>query len=320
MTTFQQYQTVFVRKLLGAVAGSGALPALLDALPYYGDPAFTVVHRDAVRAVLRNNFPNDRIAHQPNELGPTVVWYDYEGQFAGYADAFFPDRPTTAASTRIAPSFPSSWWQYYAVAVVTDAARITVGLPLDTGKLADDLAGYHNTLRGALTNSVLAVLETTYLPTADLFGRQSPSAYRELLSALDGVKPNVNEAIAMGGDGATAACWFLYLAFVILTALGAPDVDGALRALEAAGLTVPAQLAPSTWWNGGFTGWFAPLSGPDLTTDVLTMPFPEFKWTTSTNANYKEHVAPANGYAYSLCAWGPLAHYKPQRDSTTRSR
>jgi hypothetical protein len=317
MTSFQQYQQKLVSELLGATAGSGSLPALLAALPYYADPAFTTPHRDALCAVLRTTFPDNTIAPQPDEVSMVYfASYVYTGPYPGYAAALCPNSAPTDASRRIAPSFATSWWQSYGLAVMTDAARIAVGLPVDTGRLAGDLSSFHTTLVPALTNSVMIVLQTTYQPTATQFPPPSPAAVQQLLSMVDGMKANINQSIAMGGQSATAATWLLYLLWIVLKALGDPDVDGDIRRLQAAGLTVPAQVGPGTWWSGGFTSWFAPLAGPDLSTSALSAPFPEQKTVTYVEGGpHVSDVAPAGGYSYSLAAWGPLANYKPPPDS-----
>jgi hypothetical protein len=165
----------------------------------------------------------------------------------------------------------NEYWSNYGVAALTNAVRQTVGGDLDTGKLATDLANYNKSLLPALAASYYAVYSNGYRPTADALNALKSSgqlarANTELCERIaDGqFTANINQAIAMGGDSSAAAAWFLFNLWVTLNALGNTDVDGAIRRFQQLNLSVPPQLAPGSWWSGGYASWWAPLSGSDV--------------------------------------------------------
>ncbi|MEU0792665.1 hypothetical protein ABZ342_21550 [Amycolatopsis sp. NPDC005961] len=340
--TFQQLQARFA----GLVTGSAPQPApgvlpglrlLLESLPCYGHPGVESAHRGALSAVLQAAMANPPIAAQPPDSGSGYyITYSYEGPFSGYADAFFPKRAVTPASTAVTaavrrqkPVLDQGWWQTYALAVLTDAARQAAGIPLHTGKLTADLAALHTQFLPALTASYLAALQTAYEPTAAALralaaAGQLVEARAQLGGVLAGdtLIANLNGALGVGGDSTNAAVWFLYNLWVLFKALGSPDVDAEIRALRTAGLTVPGQVAEQSWWNGGYTTWYAPLSGSAVvpaTAGTLTAGLPEL--VTSSYASkppmppVREHEGVTNGYSRSLCLWGPLNRYRPQPSS-----
>jgi hypothetical protein len=338
MTSFQQLQARFV----GFVTGSAPellpdLRLLLESLPGYGHPEAEAAHRGALSAVLQLAMANERIAPQPADSGSGYyITYTYEGPFAGYADAFFPKRAVTAASTAVTaavrqqqPELDRQWWRAYALAVLTDAARRAAGIPLDTGKLSADLAAMHTQFVPALTASYRAAVQTAYEPTASALraltaAGQLAEARAQLIRLLteDNLVANLNGAVGISGDSTNAAVWFLYNIWVVLEALACPDVDAEIRALRAAGLIVPGQVAEQNWRNGGYTTWYRPLSGADVepaTAGALTAGLPEL--VTSSYASKPpmppvcEHLGTTNGYSRSLCLWGPLNRYRPQPSS-----
>ncbi|WP_410636301.1 hypothetical protein [Amycolatopsis sp. cmx-4-83] len=340
MNSQQQLQA----RLTGFVTGAAPQPAsgllpdlrlLLESLPGYGHPEAEAAHRGALSAVLQLALPNERIAPQPAENGSGYyISYSYEGPFAGYADAFFPKRVVTAAATAVTTAVRSRglgqpWWRAYALAVLTDAARRAAGIPLDTGKLAGELAAMDSQFRPALTASYLVAVQTAYEPTASALraltaAGQLAEARAQLVRLLAGdtLVANFNGAIGTGGDSTNAAVWFLYTLWVVLAALACPDVDAEIRALRARGLIVPGEVAEGNWWNGGYTTWYRPLSGADVepaTAGTLTAGLPEL--VTSSYASkppmppVREHQGVTNGYSLSLCLWGPLARYRPQPSS-----
>ncbi|MEV7037780.1 hypothetical protein [Amycolatopsis sp. NPDC051061] len=344
MTSYQHYQTQFAGFLTGSAPRSGPAPSLLpnlrlllDSMPYFGDPEVESAHRGALGTVLQVATANEPIASQPPDGGMGYyITCSYEGPFAGYADAFFPKRAVTGASAAVTaavrqqePGLGLRWWQDYALAVLTDAARQAAAVPLDTGKLSADMATMNTQFLPALTASYLATLRNAYEPTASALralaaAGQLPEACSQLSDELaaGAIVANLNGAIGMGGDSTSAAVWFLYNLWVILKALGCPDVDAEIRALRAEGLLVPGQVGEQRWWNGGYTTWYAPLSGTDIvasTAGALNAGLPELVLTSYASKPpmppVRAHVGVTNGYARSLCLWGPLSRYQPQPSS-----
>jgi len=333
MTTFEQYQQDFVKIVTGSTTAGddplAGLRPLLDALPYYGDPDLLSAHRGTLCTLLRVNVANNSIAPQPDEVNFAYFTnYEYKGPYSGYADAFRRGAAATAASDAVAAAAKGQnaalrpgWWQDYAVAVLTDAAREAAELQLDTGRLRGDLDKMHTAFLPALTVSYLAVMQA-YQPTADalraLTAAGTPAVAKALAALLDAIgadsfSVNINASMALGGDSTQAAVWFLYNLWITLTALGCLDVDAEIRSRQAAGLSVPIQIGPQSWWRGGYSTWYTPLAGADLAPDtrgLLTAAMPEMKHTTYDEASEDTPVAPANGYSMSLCYWGPLARYK----------
>lgn len=339
MTSNQQYQQQFVQDVLDASAQTGSagmlpyLQALLDALPYYGDPDLESSHRGVLSTVLQVNMANNAISAQPDDTGfGYFSSYSYHGPFSGYADAFFHNRAHTAASDAVASGVQAQnaqlnagWWQGYVLALLTDAARQAASLSVDTAKLTTDLANRNAAFLPALTASYLATVQNAYDPTASALralvsAGQLDQARTELTDSLaEGqFTANINAAISMGGDSTNAAVWFLYNLWVTLKTLGCADVDTEIQALQSAGLTVPGQVGPHAWWNGGYTTWYVPLAGPDVagaTAGVLTAGMPESEITTYASDPppppvYRDFSA-ANGYSQSLCLWGSLNAYLP---------
>lgn len=340
MTTFQQYQEEFVVDLLSAFTAEGrpaaerdtpaaGVRALMDALPYYGDQDFRAAHRGTLVTLLRVNMANNAISAQPSESSFFYyTYYTYQGPYSGYGDAFCHGATGTAASAAVAaaaraasPAITPGWWQDYAIATLTCAAQQAAGLSLNLGKLNGDLTGLNNAFAPALTASVLATLQTAYQPTASALSAltaagQLPAACAELVAALatSAFTANINAAISKGGDSTQAATWFLYTLWITLKAVGCTDVDAQIQARQAAGLTVPPQIGPQRWWQGGYATWHTPLGGADIaptTGGMLTAGMPEKKVTNYVDGGPQiENVAPGNGYSQSLCYWGPLARYK----------
>ncbi len=347
MTSFPEYQQQFVDSLLGRFmstqhAEMGMLPplqALVNALPYYCSYDFETAHRGALSTLLQLELPNSAIKAQPDEIGFGYnSSYTYNGPYSGYADAFFHTRTPTAASAAVAeavqavsPGLTAAWWQEYSVAVLTDAAQRTAGVVVDTGKLSKDLTDLNGSLQPALSATCLATLETGYQPTACVLKQlastgQAAQALAELTSALDNGQftANVNAAISRGGDATTAAVWFLYILWITLKALNCTNVDAEIQKLQAAGLLVPLQVGPQRWWNGGYTGWYIPLSGTDVagaSAGLLNAALPEMEISIYDSPGgaiplvVNKQVSAPKGYAQSLCHWGGLNRYKPQSSS-----
>ncbi|MGW5718760.1 hypothetical protein ACWEVP_21495 [Amycolatopsis sp. NPDC003865] len=342
MPSYREFHTRFV----GFVTAPRPEPApavlpnlrlLLDSLPCYGCPDAESAHRGAVSAVLQSAMSNEKIAPRPAGNGSGYhITYSYEGPFAGYADAFFPNRTVTAASAAVTtavrqarPALDQQWWQAYALAVLTDAARQAAAIPLDTGKLAADLAALHTQFVPALTASYLAALRTAYEPTASALraltaAGQLGDARAQLgrLLADDTFVANLNGAIGVGGDSTNASVWFLYHLWLVLKALACPDVDAEIGVLRARGLIVPGQVAERSWWNGGYATWYRPLSGADVrqaAAGTLTAGLPESVLSSFAAKPpmppERSHEGVTNGYSLSLCLWGPLNRYRPEPSS-----
>jgi hypothetical protein len=342
--TYPQLQQQLVQDLVGAasvlhVADDGMMPslvALLDALPAYADPTWLATHRGVLANLLETSLPNDPVAPQPSESsGDDEDSYQYTGPYSGYQDAFFggvgaePAAATVSGLVQSTISQGTPWWGTFGLAVLTDAARLSPGLSVDTGHLSSDMASYQATLLSALSATVLGVYQAGFAPTATALGTittaagQAPAALAQLTAALTSQQftANVNQSLAMGGNSTSAATWFLYNLWITLKALGAPDVDGVIGQAQAAGLQVPAEVGPGSWWTGGYGSWFLPITGTDVTPQAgptLGADMPETG--TSYNGQWGSSVpfyppAVGNGYASSLCFWGGLSVYNPPSDS-----
>jgi hypothetical protein len=332
MTTFEQYQQEFVGDLLGVARNPPLNPkfqALLDALPYYGKPEFIAAHRGTLRTLLRVNMASNPIAPQPDEWGTYhTSFFKYRGPYSGYADAFCHEAVTNPGATAVAAAarhennaLTPGWWQDYAIAVLTDAARNAAGLSLDTGKLTGDLAKLNTAFLPALTASVRATMRTAYQPTSSALKAINPiiNARTYLAAAITngGLIANINVAISNGGDSTQAVVWFLYILWITLAAVTSniSYVDGVIQTCQRAGLSLPPQIGPGNWWHGGYATWYVPLAGPDLVPSaggLLTAGMPEKETTKYTGNPYpaEEDIVKENGYSQSLCYWGPLARYR----------
>jgi hypothetical protein len=351
MTTYQQYQQQLAQDLIHTIDSarppvdvrdvlktglSTQLEALIDAFPYYGDPDWDTAHRGALANLLEINVPNNRIEPQPMENGfGYSSSYFYNGSFSGYRDAFFHGIGQTGAAARVASlvqgvngTLNGGWWGNYAVVTLTDAVRQRVSIALDSAKLTSDLTNYNRQFLPALSASYLAVFQAGYSPTATTLNAiisagQGAAACTTLTTAIaEGqFTADINEAIAMGGDSTNAAVWFLYNLWITLHALGSADVDGAIRQFQSAGLTVPSEVGPGNWWNGGYTSWYHSLSGSDVVSvasGTITAGLPEEVMTVYVGdppSTVQSNTSVSNGYAQSLCTWGSLNWYKPQDPS-----
>jgi hypothetical protein len=351
MSNYQQMQQQLVQAVVNAAsakkavtndtrAASGGkmmpgLVCLLDALPYYGNPAWEAVHRGALANLLAVNLPNNGIAAQGSDFGfGYSTSYSYSGPYSGYRDAFYngvgqsgPAAAVASLAASVNSGLNAGWWGNYGVAVLTDAVRQTLGFSLDTGKLSGDLGSFHGAFLQALTASVLAIYQDGFSPTAQALKAitstgQTAQALAELTDALTQQEftAAVNEALSMGGDSTNAATWFLYNLWVTLKALGAGDVDGVIRQCQAGGLTVPAEVGAGSWWTGGYASWYAALNGADVAPQAgstLSASMPEKATTYFSGSGYPSilNTTASNGYSNSLCYWGPLNWYTPPSSS-----
>jgi hypothetical protein len=342
VTTYQQYEQQFVADLVGeprhdAAAATGvptdmmpSLKALLDAMPFYGSTAWNAAHRGALVNLLQTNLPNDVIAPQPSVSGfGYSVSYRYHGPYSGYREAFFTGIAQTPAAAAVAAQMQlinrggPAWWANYGVTVLTDAVRQVLSLVIDTGTLSRALQWCNGELLPALSATCLGVCTTGYAPTAKAYqaivdAGQQAQAREQLDSAIlrGQFTANINLAIGMGGSSTIAATWFLFNLWITLKALRTADVDAAIRSYQAAGLTVPPQVGPGSWWNGGYTSWYLPLAGSDVMSSTIIASMPE--WETSYMSGglpVASTTSAPYGYSQSLCLWGSLNWYLPPPDS-----
>ena len=333
MTNWQQYHQQFASALKArmrtAAAADWGLTALIDSWPYYGSPDWTSSHRGTLSNLLQLNLPNDKIESRPAEsLGlKNFVKNSYVGPFSGYRDAFFHGVTSSRAAELVGSAVErlaggGDWWGKYAVAVLTDAVRKTISISIDTSRLDADLAAYHKTFLPALTTSCSMVFCSGFMPTAttleNIIGTGRADKAGKLLQTeicAGHFTANINQAIAQGGDGAVAAAWFLFNLWITCALLGiSNDWDSVINTAKSAGLTVPNEVGPGNWLHGGYTDWFTPLAGSDVIkaasgTIVAAMPS-ESELFTSTGIHTRSSETLPNGYAQSLCIWGPLNFYR----------
>ncbi|MGB3181268.1 MAG: hypothetical protein WBB45_07750 [Cyclobacteriaceae bacterium] len=347
--TFAQYEEQFALDLTGT--GSGAtrdvstlttldnlLIALINAIPYYGDPKMDSDHRGALANLLEIHLPNEKIAPHPIMQGPWYGYYfssySYSGSYTGYLDAFYhgigPSAASNQVATRVAAvnaGINAAWWGDFGVAVLTDAIRQKVSVSLDTGSLKNELDSRNNTLKPAVTASYLAVFEAGFQPTASALNAiKNSSDASSAASTLDHwiangrFTANINQSLAVGGDSAIAATWFLYNLWVSLTALGLSDVNSAINTYKTNGLHVPDEVGATNWWNGSFLSWYHALSGTDVmpqASGAISSTMPETISTVFTGSTFPvtTHENTQDGYSHSLAEWGSLARFKPQPSS-----
>lgn len=290
-----------------ADTGTVMLPALshlLDGLPFYQAPEFTATFRSALAQVLALNMPN-----------PGMVYYSTANEFAtyskGYRDQFYPGVTANVTSNVLlsgvvaaAPSLNSDWWANYAVSFLTDAVQDALNLTsqFNAAGLASDMASFNVQLAAGLFPCVTAVLQNSYGQTSypfGLLGVHEDAALQQLTTAISGgpFAANISQGITSGGDAATAATWLLYELWILLAALGAPNVDTLIGQFSKQGLTVPAQVGPTSWRT--YAAWYPPLSGSDIlpvATPSLTANMPD-----EDNLGY----AIPHGFSGSVVYWGP---------------
>ncbi|MES2732535.1 MAG: hint domain-containing protein [Bacteroidota bacterium] len=350
MPSFPQYQQQFVQDTIKAINNGHAhvqvsqtgdvqsqLDALINALPYYGNPALDSAHRGTLANLLEVNLPNNGITPHPDDYGLGYFSsYDYTGPYAGYRNAFFQGIGQTAAATQVANqvagvngNLNGGWWGNYGVTILTDAVRQGASVSLDTSKLSTDLSNNNSTFLQALPASYLGVFQTAYTPTATALNTiisagQGVSACSILDGAIrSGVfTANINQALAMGGDSTNAATWFLFNLWITLKALGSTSVDGCIQQSQSSGLKVPLEVGPGNWWNGTYRSWYIPLSGSDVlpvASGTINANMPEQETTTYVSdvpmSPVVTNINQANGYCISLCNWGSLNWYNPSNGS-----
>jgi hypothetical protein len=339
MANFQELQQGLVKVLLGGVTSAATippgLPDLVNALPYYDDPGFAWALRAlALLNLLAVHMPNSQIAPHPAKsfLGDDET-YSYTGPYSGYRSFFFAGIAESSAASNLAKavqaqnsSLDGSWWGRYAVAVLTDAIRQILGFNLDTGKLSGDLDNFNRTLLPCLTASCIAVYQDGFSSTANVLARITGTAKLDVFASLRKLMTspafvtNVNTAISQGGDDTTAATWLLFNLWIALKALGLQysDVDAVIQDLanlQPVALSIPPQIGPQSWWNGGYTSWYNPISGSDLAGSFggpITADMPESIYDGTPN--YRD-VSEPNGYSQSFCYWGGLSWYQPPSSS-----
>lgn len=327
MSNYQALEEKLATDLIDAygsrVADTGMMPelqALIDALPFFGNPAWNSAFRSALANLAAANLPNNAVSPEP-DTSRVVYWYN--GPYSGYRDAFFTGLVQSAAASNAAAQMQAvnagltgAWWGQYAVALLTDAVRSKVHLSLDTAALTARLASGNSTILPPLSAAFLAVIGYGFAATASAYavitsaGKQA-MALQQLTASVTSSKfiANSNQAMSMGGDSTTAATWFLYNNWILLKLLGG-NADAVISQAIAAGLNVPSEVGAGSWWNGGYTQWFTGLSGADvigLTGTRIIDALPE-KYIFSGPILHKQVPF---GYSLSLTDWGPLAQFKP---------
>jgi hypothetical protein len=326
VTDFQAIQNKHVQALKDAVvattktdgqaAPSAILPglvSLLDALPYYTSPDWIAAYRGTYANILAVSLPND-------EMLVFDVSNDMRGVGSGYHDNFYGGVAETAAATSVVaaiqaanPNLEAMFWLKYSVLVLTDAVRkyrSPAPDDLNNAQIDARLASRHAELLPGVTASALVVYQSAFAPTSQALAALAASggtanALSQLEAALSsGVfTSEINNSISLGGEITDATVWFLYMLWITLRALGAADVDAQIQKYQSQGLSVPPEVGPTSWWNGGYTTWHTPLSGADVLPQAIArinayMPSP----------SDPPYVLP-HGWSNSLLYYGPLAWY-----------
>lgn len=310
------------------------LDQLIDAIPYYQDPAFMNLHRGGLINMLETYLPNNAIEPQGNDSGWDYnTSYSYWGSYSGYQNAFYTNITANSAANAIVNELnsnqPLSWTETFmskfAVIVLTDAVRQKNAAGVNTGSLATDLASYNQSLNLQLAQTYLAIFQNVYQPTQLAIQNITSSGNTDVVCNLivSTLNPNsslvtdLNIALA-NPDSAVAATWFIYNLCIILKILQCSDIP---TVLTNSGLTLPSEFNNSGWWTGQYTSWFVGLSGSDVMNDagnMITASLPEQSVTIFAGTGGQPQTSypkVTNGYSQSLCNWGPLNYYNPPPSS-----
>ncbi len=342
MTTYQQYQANFAQSLKNSVKNSNVeakdkslpdkvineLVALIDTLPYYGNPDWKTAHRAPLINFFEYYLPDKSVAAPPPDKGfGYVTTYEYQGKYKKYKDVFYGSISLISMALSLKqwfgttnPQFVTENWNKYAVALLTDAIRNTpkVDVDINNSKVTTDLSNYNNLLMPSLSASFLVVFESGYSPTSNALN--AIIAANDLAAACTALNKailegeftaNINQALSIGGDSATAATWFLFNLWITLTALGCSDVNAAIKSYMTAGLQVPSQVSPTKWWTGSYTSWYAYLSGSDIKANNITAGMPVESVTCYSMSPWPDSSSYdiPNGYSISFCEDGDLSYY-----------
>lgn len=340
--SYQDYQQQFVQYIEQSINKQSGddntkmlLVALIDSLPAYNSPSLFEALYGTFANILEMNLPNARLQQQPGTPGMCTTAFQYSGPYSGYQNAFYPGVTLSQAGTsviqqvfRANPALNPAWWAGYSITVLTDAIYISkINVSLDTDKLSSNLGSYNTQLLPALTPAYTGVFQFAYAPTTNALnsinnaGESAAVATLLQQSILDGYfTTNINIAIQNGGDGAQAAVWFEYNLWVSLQVLGAQNVNGFIQQAINSGLSVPVQVSPDYWWNGGYTSWYNPMSGSTVlpaATATINSGFPQMSEVICSRGG---HTSPQygdypNGYCISFCEWGSLNWYLPSNNS-----
>ncbi|MFN3666209.1 MAG: hypothetical protein ACK4S0_08625 [Sediminibacterium sp.] len=312
----------------------GLLDQLIDAIPYYQDPAFMNLHRGGLINMLETYLPNNAIEPQGNDSGWDYnTSYSYWGSYSGYQNAFYTNITANPAANAIVnelnsnqpPFWTETFMNKFAVIVLTDAVRQKNAAGVNTGSLATDLASYNQSLNLQLAQTYLAIFQNVYQPTQLAIQNITSSGNTDVVCNLivSTLNPNsslvtdLNIALA-NPDSAVAATWFIYNLCIILKILQCSDIS---TVLANSGLTLPSEFNNSGWWTGQYTSWFVGLSGSDVMNDagnMITASLPEQSVTIFAGTGGQPQTSypnVSNGYSQSLCNWGPLNYYNPPPSS-----
>ncbi len=299
---------------------------LINSLPYYQESISQEVLKSSLINIFKNKLPNNSVSPQPSDNGFGYnTSYDYTGGYNGYKDAFFNAISLTPIATNVLTQVGNivneNFWNGYAVALLTDAIRKQVSVGLDSNSLQNALNSYSLQISKILAPSYLGIFTNGYTPTQNALSaiKNKDLALNELDNAIANGQftANVNQALSIPGDSASAATWFLFNLWISLKALGMQDVDSAIIKYKKNGLNIPIQIDSNNWWNGEYSNWFAPLDGSYIESSTITASMPEESYTYFSGSGYpsKSSENVQNGYSQSLTNWGSLSYYKPQSSS-----
>lgn len=344
MISAPDYQQQFIQYLETSVnthaAGSTdtkmLLVSLIDSIPYFGAAALNESLYGTLANILEMYLPNNRLQQQPGSTGSCSTVFQYTGPYSGYQTAFYPGVSLSAAGSQVVKlvnaansSLNNTWWNDFAVAIITDAiisSKITVNV--DTDKLSSSLGTFNSNFLPVLTPAYTGVFQFGYPPTTSAMnsitsaGQSAAVASLLQQSILDGdFTTNLNIALSAGGESTLTATWFEYNLWVSLQVLGVANVNGFIQQAMNTGLIVPRSIQPNNWWNGGYTSWFAPISGTWVLPQAaatISSGFPQMSEVICSPSG--GHTSPQygnypNGYCISLCEWGSLNWYLPSKSS-----
>ena len=146
--------------------------ALVEAIPYYSDPAAVAAHKDALGRQLALNLPTAVVEAPPSHGSNS---YMYRGSYSNYFQAYYRNVAQTASQqelaaqvTAAASQLNKSWWGNYSVAVLTDSCDSHYSVDIDDARLRDRLNSLHHEFLPGLRQLEWQFAETLQAKTAGI--------------------------------------------------------------------------------------------------------------------------------------------------------
>lgn len=251
---------------------------LIDKIPVYGRSSPVVqLHTNCVLDALKNGNLGDAVEPGPyNTRNGQKEGNVYDGPAKHYRELIFGSAPEYPKITDLRAAMENSQpalkgnWEDILITFVSEIARQNLG-GLDNSylkylreeEIKNRFQEHDSAFRKAFNAAYQWVFANQYDNTATrvtkvLGDDRGQSARKKLKTAIQHGRftAEVSAGLNAGTDSATLVVWFLFNLWTILKALNEPDVAAAIKAFKEAGLAVPDQVGPDTWWTG-YTDWAA---------------------------------------------------------------